>query len=625
MKLKMLLPCISVLLLYGFIQGTAESVSCIHSHGYLAFGMIRLCCLTILEHLNAWTFKAVLWSGALIVILVFLYISKLLLKKTCEIIFPRVRMIRIDVPDYQKLAEHLIGFAVFSCVALLLLWKTNHTLLPGFWHPKSLFGNAVLVSFLGLLGYLLFWRHWVPRIHFSPGKFLNRAAVCALLLLAVFNTAMYVDENHNTPRSPNIILVLVDTLRADRLGCYGFPEGTSPNIDAFSADSIQFEQAIAAAPWTSPSIASIITSQSAATLGIMLAWHSSLMNLANRFVTMAEICKENNYLTKGIISNALIARKTGFGQGFDSYDEENALGHDHISSPSVTRKAIAFVEANRDRKFFLFLHYFDPHCNYIPHGGYNRVPDYAGPLNSEIPITDLLDMAPYMSQHDIDYLRNNYESEIHYTDRHIGMFLDRLRKLDLYDNALIIFTSDHGEEFFDRGNYYIGHTETLYQELIHVPLLIKLPGASEKTIVPQAVDLIDLLPSVMDFCKLKLPEGDQFAGEVFDLQRPRLYPEEKPIFSDTCHPVLRMRSVIRQGWKLIDYPNMRLKKLYDLKRDPLEKENLYGSCEQVSDQLEALLQQWKAPTNMPVDTPPRDEMGFSDKEKARLKALGYMK
>jgi arylsulfatase len=324
-----------------------------------------------------------------------------------------------------------------------------------------------------------------------------------ITLIAVLAVCGPPQEAASAEDGSSVLLIIIDTVRADHLGCYGYGKETSPNIDAFSKECVIFKNAVTPAPWTTPAIASMFTGQYPRVLG----YDAEAVVVDDKVLCMAEIFRNHGYATAGVISHVFVSAELGFDQGFDSFDEENAQGHGHISSPSVTDKGIAFVDAHKDERFFLFIHYFDPHCDYILHEGYNFFPDYEGDLYSGQPIADLREAAPHMTEEDRRYLNALYDSEIRFTDEHIGRLFRHLKDIGIYENLTIVVVADHGEAFLERGDDWIGHTKNVYQELIHVPFMIKLPGKDEGRSVDVAVSLLDFMPTVVAASGLEVPEG----------------------------------------------------------------------------------------------------------------------
>lgn len=439
-----------------------------------------------------------------------------------------------------------------------------------------------------------------------------------VILLLISKFGIFSEHKIEKIEEPNVILIIIDTLRANHLSSYGYERETTPNIDTFASESYLFKNVISASPWTTPSIGSIFTSQYPAVLG----YNDQPVVLDSKFITLAEIFKENNYITRGIIAHNYISTRFGFAQGFDFYDEENVKGHGHISSPSITKKAVSFLKNNKNKKFFLFLHYFDPHYDYILHENYNYYPDYDGSLFSGELVTKLRENAHSFSDNDIDYIKALYDSEISFTDEHIGKLLDELKVLGLYKDALIIITSDHGEEFCERGDHWIGHTMKLYQELIHVPLMIKFPGNNNKKVINESVELIDLMPTIIDYVGFTLSETYKLDGRKINIRKP----EKKKIFSETKR-FASLQSVIWKGWKLIYDPTNKNKELYNLRKDPFELRNLVSENSKMKKKTETMLQEWnkylelkKQLLNIEGKQPK-----LSPKDIEILKSLGYIR
>ena len=471
--------------------------------------------------------------------------------------------------------------------------------------------------FLALvLGRVLMKMRWDVPLKLSRARYAREPGLILISLLFLLNLGIIVDRTVNTPKGPNVLFIIVDALRADHVSCYGYSRNTTPSIDGLSSHSILFKNAISAAPWTTPSIGSMFTSQYPAVLG----FRGEPVVIDEAFLTITEIFKENNYATKGIVSHTFVSSSLGFDQGFDSYDEENAKGHGHVSSPSVTEKAISFLNRHKNRKFFLFLHYFDPHCDYVLHEDYDYYPDYDGPLYSSQPIRELREKAPYMRANDIEYLKALYDSEIRFTDEYIGKLLDELKELELYDNTLIVFTADHGEEFLERGDYWIGHTKKLYQEQIHVPLIMKLPGHIKQEIRYEYLGLIDLMPTIVDYAGLWIPSEYGCEGQTIDMN----YIEElgnRTIFSQTRRWA-NLRSATRKGWKLIYNPYTRSRQLFDLEKDPAESENLAAKNNGALQEMEVTLQKWNS--QMKSRRTEAEQPTFAEEQKKHLRSLGYL-
>ena len=428
------------------------------------------------------------------------------------------------------------------------------------------------------------------------------------------------------PSKPlNVVLIVVDTLRADHLGVYGYDRDTSPHIDALARESVLFKHAIAAAPWTTPSVASMMTSQYPSVLGI----RKHPVSLPQRFPLLSEILKQHGYTTHGIISALMISGQLGFSRGFDVYDEEAVMGRGGISSPAVADKATAFLSQDHARPFFLFVYMFDPHYNYIGHPPDDYLSGYQGPVRSGMPIDELWATRHSLSKQDIQKVVALYDSEIRFTDRFIGSIVATLKANGLYDNTLLVVTADHGEEFMERG--WIGHSVTVFQELIHVPLIIRRPSESPRA-VATPVGLIDIMPTILRYLGLTPP--DNVAGRILDLDDPGQI-EVRPIFSETFNDKpkrpnpeepLALRTVILNGRKLIHDATHDVTRLYDLATDPDEQHDLSDVAGDEFDRLHGLLQRWATYVDdQQVDTPStKPNELFSPEQIKKLKSLGYL-
>ena len=295
----------------------------------------------------------------------------------------------------------------------------------------------------------------------------------------------------------NVVLIVVDTLGARHLQAYDSRLNNSPNIARLAKEGVLFKNAYSVAPWTKPAIASIFTS--------LLPSEHKLRDLHdkldNEHLTMAELLKLRGYATMGKVSHTFLNDKQGFSQGFDSFEVVPFRGNVHhaITSETVSTRALRWLEHQQkvaaDQPFFMFLHYFDPHYNYQHHPQFDRTSKYKGKLQPGTDIRELRRLIPELTKEDIQYLVDLYHEEIQYTDYHIGRVIDELRKRGLDRNTLVILTADHGEEFMEHD--YIGHTRTLYDELVNIPLIFWLPGQFEPAQIQENVSSLDILPTVL--------------------------------------------------------------------------------------------------------------------------------
>jgi len=434
------------------------------------------------------------------------------------------------------------------------------------------------------------------------------------------------------PPQPNLLFIVVDTLRTDHLGAWGYERDTSPAIDAFASDAIRFERAYASAPWTKPSIASMLT-------GLYPSMHGTekmTASLPDESDTLAEILTRVGYDTAGVVSHRLITDEFNFRQGYRTFVKKDAKGHAHLSSAGVTRSATGLLEklAAADRPFFLFVHYFDPHFAYQRHPEIGFAAERAGRLEGGEPMSELRRLKPAASPEEVSYIVDLYDEEIRFTDTAIGELLDALREQGLYDDTLIVFTADHGEAFYERG--WLGHTRTLYDELIRVPLAIRLPGdARSGEVIREPVSLVALAATILDALRFDYSELELAESSLLPLMLGREKGVARPIFSEVDYdrhrpteqlpnrPSGYMRSVVRGRHKLIHDRYTDRYELYDLELDPREQSDLSAQRPQLLAEMQGVLGSVVERTEAtealaPVQRP------ISEDDRALLEQLGYI-
>lgn len=405
---------------------------------------------------------------------------------------------------------------------------------------------------------------------------------------------------------PNIIFIAVCSLRPDHLGCYGYARATSPNIDRLAEQSVGFSEAVSQASWTRPSVCSFLTGRHIQRLG------TYIVQLDDRVVTLAEVLKNEGYVTIGLTSNYNAGSSVKLNQGFGHFEESPA----ELDSSSVrlSARALDLIGRNRKRKFFLFMLFADPHSPYASHEGFTF------PADKEHDAQVAQD--PESGESAAALIRN-YDSEIAFTDHHIGRVIDRLKQLGLYDNSLIVFLGDHGEAFGEHRTF--GHATTLYQELIHVPLLVKLPHQKEQVIVEGAFPLVRLFPTVLQLIG-RNPAPLDLDGAPADLASMRRAPDQY-VFSATRYPAgVDLRSAQNGHYKLILDLTTAAEELYDLRKDPGEAHNVAAenrpTAKAMAEMLGAL-ERKAAKELRGMGTQPSVEDVFDPKHLQRLRDLGY--
>jgi arylsulfatase A-like enzyme len=438
----------------------------------------------------------------------------------------------------------------------------------------------------------------------SRGSLFHWLAILALALPAC-------QPGGSSSRRPDVVLIVIDTLRADHASSYGHARRTTPNIDALAEIGVRYTQAFSHAPWTTPSIASLLASRYPSQMGI-----SNPRSAIPEDVTLLpEVLRNAGYATGGVVSHSLCASGRGFGQGFDFFDESNVLGHDGISSPGVATRAIEFIDAHAREPIFLFLHFFDPHHRYLTHADLTfeeAGSRYRGFVRSGIEPKQLSGRRG-LTDADITEVKRIYDSEIAFTDHHIGRVLEHLRARGRFEQALIVVTADHGEEFLDHGGF--SHTRTLFNELLRVPLIIKYPDGRTGT-VDEPVGLIDVYPTIRE--QLGIRPDVALRGRSL---RAATDSTPRPIYAEVSYK-RNLRAVVVGRHKLIHDAERDLYAFFDLRDDPRERANLSGEQPARAAELARLLAGWQEQNR--GDPAHAVEVEVGEAERRRLRALGYL-
>lgn len=408
-------------------------------------------------------------------------------------------------------------------------------------------------------------------------------------------------------RECNIVMIVVDPLRADALESLGNRRSVTPALNALAKRGYVFTNAMAASSWTLPSAMSLLTGVYPSVHGIInkdlfvgdaaSAVPANLGVLHPDMRTFAQEFKDQGYTTAAYTGGAAMEATYGFNQGFDVYE---SMGN-FAGLPMATPSALAFVKEHSDDKMLLVLHGFDVHGQYIPPGGLDRRyvdASYNGTLNGSIEEQKnlreegVLQGKIFLEPDDVSFLRAVYDEKVAAMDRIIGAFISDYEKLALPRETIFVVTSSHGEEFYEHGR--IDHGMTLYDEVLHIPLLVIPPKSSGEIRIPQQVRNIDIMPTLFSLAGLTLSPGmqSQMQGEsllpLMEGKSLRL-----DIYPETVYRYATMQKAIRsaEGWKLIYDEEMQTKKLYNIEKDPDEQEDVYiQNSPQRTTLLEKLLQ-----------------------------------
>lgn len=402
-----------------------------------------------------------------------------------------------------------------------------------------------------------------------------------------------------SPR-PNIVFIMIDTVRADHLPMYGYNRPTAPHLSALARESALLTQMYAQAPSTRPSVATLFSSL----YPVVHKVHDNQDYLSDSAVVLAEVLRDAGYRTFAISANANVSPTFGYAQGFDTFRvwktesavrlttagqlAESALGPTRLAyllrehreivprADAITDLTLDWVAGNPNGPLFLYVHYIDPHYPYRAPEPWNRrfdarrePPRRAGDVD---PLT-LVSGGPHPDH--VAQILDQYDGEILFTDHHVGRLLDGLRARGVLQDAIVVVTSDHGEEFYEHRQ--IGHGKSLYDEVLHVPFMVHWPGHIGPATHEQPRGLIDVTPTLLALLKIeKRPEmqGISFAGDLTGSPDSR---SGRKFFAQVVTDHFSMEMVREPRYKLVRHlrgPRTGEEEFYDLARDPLERTNL---------------------------------------------------
>ncbi|MBW1854447.1 MAG: sulfatase-like hydrolase/transferase [Deltaproteobacteria bacterium] len=457
-------------------------------------------------------------------------------------------------------------------------------------------------------------------------------------------------QNQRTGKDSNVILIVLDTVRSDRLSMYGHP-GVTKNLQEFSKDTLIFENCVATSSWTIPSHASLFTGfypTEHGSHGILDPKKSNIFGrpitapLSEEFVTLAEVFKNSGYKTCAVASNRIVlSPEIKLGQGFQITDNSWNIGHIYQIYPfrpiihlfcyltniypkytlyyrtadEITKESIYLLE-KLSPPAFLFVNYLDAHGPYSP-------PRPFSGYFLDTPFPQLYRLKQYFrryikkrwnKQHWDSYQLSQYDGEIAYLDDELGKLFSRLKQMGMYDSSLIIVTSEHGELFGEQGFYW--HVGPIYEEIAKIPLMIKFPYSKRVGREKRMITLADLYPTILSICDLPIPEG--ISGKSFGNNA-------SPVVSELYEfKTGEHRVLYDMKYKYMEYGHTKGSELYDLDNDPKEKENLAERLPSVVAIMEQKLREWKN-THTPQYTSSVDEeVTMTQSMREQLKALGYI-
>jgi arylsulfatase A-like enzyme len=484
--------------------------------------------------------------------------------------------------------------------------------------------------------------------------------------------------SRETPQG--VILIWADAVRWDHRNAYGYPRETAPVLSRMAAEGALFHDCVSQATWTLPSTTSLLTSLYVTTHGhgVVAGMEDGLPVTAT---IMPEVFHDAGYATLSFSSIHFTGQHFNMHQGVDESHESDSLVESKGSTKTAREyvdRLLPWLEAHREVPFFVFLHVFDPHAPYEPYPPYDTLwadparkkehemhiervkefivgPDKEYRKRTGMPYPEELEKAGIDPDDFISLPKDLYDGSIRAMDTEIGRLLERLEELGLDEKTLVIFISDHGEEFFDHGG--MAHSTTVYSEQTHVPLIVRWPGVvPEGAEVFETVRTIDLMPTILELCRLPLPGGMQGQSLVPLLAAAKRTPSEstatsqrnatstagrwrnEPAVSERLLSEREKRTnpekrdsyaIILDGWKLNVYEPLEGNpeyELYDHRKDPLDQVNVADKHPEIVERLAEELKAWKEKAAAARLTPDSElEKKLTSEQLQHLRSLGYIR
>jgi len=463
-------------------------------------------------------------------------------------------------------------------------------------------------------------------------------------------------------KRPNVLLISIDTLRADHLSCHGYSRPTTPNLDRLAAEGTRFSHAFGTAVWTPPAHGSMLT-------GLYPTQHGVVdeNRLDDAVPTVATLMAQSGYRTFGVVNNSQVGPLTGLDRGHESFHEvwrgtpggsivgrgmryvqrrlRDARGLNDHGAELSNRLTIDWMAANRGSDpLYAFVHYIDPHNPLAaPRPFRDR---WVDPKRTDVNAERLAIVADNplacftdgfeLTEDELYQLKAMYDEEIAYTDMRIGELFDAMRSQGTYDDTLIVVTADHGEHFGEHGMY--SHVSSLYEQIVHIPLIVKFPGQSKSCISSGLAQHIDIVPTILSHAAVEHPMADRLRGDVLQAEggpghdvvyaewegRVPYYVQKRLRGKDNsiCERFLQPAAMIRDNrHKLILHRDGEME-LYDLETDPGEDKNLASIASEQLTAMRERLESWHR--EIVKDAPAGSRYEIDPEIQKHLESLGYM-
>ena len=579
-------------------------------------------------------------------------------------------------PDGKNVLAFIYSsLALILCIFIYFLFMINSRWTGSPVSPAGLTANSIALLITIVLFYIVYKISLTITKKTIIAYFIVLFSGWAIFMVVFIGPSFLNNNKHKKDFSkrndlPNVLILVVDALRPDHLGCYGYSRNTSPNTDIFSTTSVKFTNCKASSSWTIPTVTSIVS-------GLLPASHNNyFMNstVPDDAVIIPDAMRGYGYNTAFISATPLVSNAAGFGQKVDYHAFPKVIVYKNFSlgyflkyldqytarifgirinsryifkkililfsednSPYkdvswVNDKLVNWIKTLDKESFFVYGHYMEPHTPYYSRPEFDKMfldKNYKGPLWNSMPTNKIVEGSPFplsipepFPEDQRKHIINRYDVEIAYFDSHFGNLIKELKTMGVYDNTIIVLTADHGEEFYERGGW--GHGHTLYQEVLDIPLIIKMPDNAHAGLVLEGViRQVDILPTI-----LELTGNEPWPHLQGSSWKNIIETENREYLGGTAYADVLYRgnfigTYIESGNKVI---NIKTRTddywfLYDLMLDPEEKHSLSQINPDVLEMMKKKLNEIK--NNLKEKQWDSLERSLSPEELKKFQALGY--
>lgn len=504
MKINKLVSLLSVAVIIGFIAGCINSIYHITINRYLVQNMHRLSVLSFEKYITRWIILVIAIAFAPTIILT---LCQLIAKLINKFFFSNI--LKIQIKHTSKLRKRLLAAGICFIFFFYSVWTAERYGLRNTLKPLTILTNFVIPFLVIYFAWLLTKVNWEKLC--KPQKLYRGTAIALVAILFILKVGNNIVSATNIPKGPNVILLVVDTWRADALGCYNEHTANTPNVDKFAANAVLFKHFIAQGSCTINSAPSILCS--------LYPYEHGYFNyncvVPKRFNTIAELLRNDGYYTFGLSTNPHVTRRNGLEQGFDVFIEDMVWRDTDCSE--VNKEFIKWFDKNRQKPFFAMLWYIDPHSPYDPPDEYKDKFITSAKERKLISRMKSGKNFDRLTDTEKKVAKKLYAGEVNFFDTEFAKLISDFKQRGIMENSIIILTSDHGESFWEKKNPLLkeiyGHGTSLFEEEISIPFIISLPNQQKGKIILQKAQHIDIVPTILDYTDSDSLNNLSFKGD----------------------------------------------------------------------------------------------------------------